>query len=189
MRRRRGDTRVGVPRFGANAKRSFRTRKRAVGAYRGSFVRRGRTSFSRTLDSSRSVSKVRAESVRIGPCFASQRSARARRRGKKASEEVCLSIERRSDVFALSEKQAACGGASVGRRGVRGDRGEGRPEGRHTLLNSASACCSTSKSPKFRGGKACGMRVVARRKTKSRGQTRVAGEGRACGRVRAKAAY
>ena len=36
-------------------------------AYRGSFAGRGRTSFSRTLDSSRSVSNVRAESVRIGP--------------------------------------------------------------------------------------------------------------------------
>lgn len=69
-----------------------------------------------------------------------------------------MSIERRSDVFARSENEATCGGASVVRRGVRGDRGEGRPEGRRTLLNSASACCSTSRSPKFRGGKACGMR-------------------------------
>lgn len=69
-----------------------------------------------------------------------------------------MSIERRSDVFARSENEATCGGASVVRRGVRGDRGEGSLEGRRTLLNSASACCSTSRSPKFRGGKACGMR-------------------------------
>ena len=88
----------------------------------------------------------------------------AEERGARGVEEkgvrgvFFLSIERRSDVFARSENEATCGGASVVRRGVRGDRGEGRPEGRRTLLNSASACCSTSRSPKFRGGKACGMR-------------------------------
>jgi hypothetical protein len=40
-----------------------------------------------------------------------------------------LSIERRSDVFARSENEATCGGASVVRRGVRGDRGEGSRRG------------------------------------------------------------
>jgi hypothetical protein len=54
---------LGVPRFEA-----FVSNEETGGrAYRGSFAGRGRTSFSRTLDSSRSVSNVRAESVRIGP--------------------------------------------------------------------------------------------------------------------------
>ena len=100
-----------------------------------------------------------------------------------------MSIERRSDVFARSENEATCGGASVVRRGVRGDRGEGSLEGRRTLLNSASACCSTSKSPKFRGEKACGMCRPWRGGKRRVAVRRASGEGRACGRVRVETAY
>ena len=92
-------------------------------------------------------------------------------------------------MFALSENEATCGGASVGRRGVRGDREEAKPEGRRTLLNSVSACCSTSKSPKFRGEKACGMCRPWRGGKRRVAVRRASGEGRACGRVRVETAY
>ena len=120
----------------------------------------------------------------------------AEERGARGVEEkgvrgACFrrSTKTRSDVFALSENEATCGGASVGRRGVRGDRGEAKPEGRRTLLNSASACCSTSKSPKFRGEKACGMCRPWRGGKRRVAVRRASGEGRACGRVRVETAY
>jgi hypothetical protein len=57
------------------------------------------------------------------------------------------------------------------------------------LLNSASACCSTSKSPKFRGEKACGMCRPWRGGKRRVAVRRASGEGRACGRVRVETAY
>ena len=72
-----------VPRFGGRTRRvRFERGNGRSGRIARSFAV-GRTSFSRTLDSSRSVSNVRAESVRIGPCFASRGARRARRRGKR----------------------------------------------------------------------------------------------------------
>ena len=106
-----------------------------------------------------------------GACF---------RRSTKTRSDVCSRFPKTRRRAEARASVAAAFGAIARRRSRRE---------RRTLLNSVSACCSTSKSPKFRGEKACGMCRPSRGGKRRVAVRRASGEGCACGRVRVETAY